>query len=236
MERNVTPFVINSLRVITFVFRINKGYFLVLYPPLPPILSIFLPSTLLYTSDTYSNYILFSALDGEKKKERKAVRINRKLRNFVSFFPKYPLPRFHPRLFVSIAYTRLKWCRDVIFHHRSPSPSYFPIIIIRNDRNDAPHSDYDESRKTRIIDKEIIIFHGRYVTATSFRALDTSRNVESVRGRRERERKKDLKSIFVLKEKGKKGVVSHCEGKPQVLHTHAYILRLYLNEIISMKY
>lgn len=74
------------------------------------------------------------------------------------------------------------------------------------------------------------------MTATSFRALDTSRNVESVRGRRERERKKDLKSIFVLKEKGKKGVVSHCEGKPQVLHTHAYILRLYLNEIISMKY
>lgn len=74
------------------------------------------------------------------------------------------------------------------------------------------------------------------MTATSFRALDTSRNVESVRGRRERERKKDLKSIFVLKEKGKKGVVSHCKGKPQVLHTHAYILRLYLNEIISMKY
>lgn len=146
MERNVTPFVINSLRVITFVFRINKGYFLVLYPSLPPILSIFLPSTLLYTSDTYSNYILFSTLDGEKKKERKAVRINRKLRNFVSFFPKYPLPRFHPRLFVSIAYTRLKWCRDVIFHHRSPSPSYFPVIIIRNDRNDAPHSDYEESR------------------------------------------------------------------------------------------
>lgn len=73
------------------------------------------------------------------------------------------------------------------------------------------------------------------MTATSFRALDTSRNVESVRGGG-RERKKDLKSIFVLKEKGKKGVVSHCEGKPQVLHTHAYILRLYLNEIISMKY
>lgn len=184
MERNVTPFVINSLRVITFVFRINKGYFLVLYPSLPPILSIFLPSTLLYTSDTYSNYILFSALDGEKKKERKAVRINRKLRNFVSFFPKYPLPRFHPRLFVSIAYTRLKWCRDVIFHHRSPSPLfpyyYHPqrskwcsTLGLRRIANG------DESRKTRIIDKEIIIFHGRYVTATSFRALDTSRNVET---------------------------------------------------------
>lgn len=72
------------------------------------------------------------------------------------------------------------------------------------------------------------------MTATSFRALDTSRNVET--GKEGERGKKDLKSIFVLKEKGKKGVVSHCEGKPQVLHTHAYILRLYLNEIISMKY
>lgn len=94
MERNVTPFVINSLRVITFVFRINKGYFLVLYPspphPISAILFIFVRSTLLCFT-ILLGYLLklhpfFRPRWGrEKKKIRTDKRKTMKLR-FVFFF------------------------------------------------------------------------------------------------------------------------------------------------------
>lgn len=200
MERNVTPFVINSLRVITFVFRINKGYFLVLYPPLPPY-SFHFPS---FNSALYLGYLLelhpFLCPRWREEKRKESRTDKQKTTKLRFVFPQVSSssfrPPFHPRHFVSIAYTRLKWCRDVIFHHRSPSPLFpyycHPQRLKRCSTLGLRRiANGDESRKTRIIDKEIIIFHGRYVTATSFRALDISR--ESVRGGgRERERGKKI--------------------------------------------
>lgn len=130
MERNVTPFVINSLRVITFVFRINKGYFLVLYPspphPISAILFIFVRSTLLCFT-ILLGYLLklhpfFRPRWGrEKKKIRTDKRKTMKLR-FVFFFSSilflFTSVSIHIHIYIYMRSAVCNMCSTCVFMYR----------------------------------------------------------------------------------------------------------------------
>lgn len=126
MERNVTPFVINSLRVITFVFRINKGYFLVLYPSLPPY-SFHFPS---FNSALYLGYLLelhpffCPRWREEKRKESRTDKQKSTKLRFV--FPQVSSSSFPPS---PLRFNRVYEIKMMSRRH-FPPPFSFPVISL----------------------------------------------------------------------------------------------------------